>query len=355
MKYMKSIKNINSILTVFLLPLFMLSTQISFAQNANTQNINNNFPSKPIRLVVPYPAGGPVDAVARLISEGSKATLGQAMVVDNKPGAGGNLGVDIVAKSAADGYTIVMGAVATHAINPALSAPYSDAGGTKVPYDPIKDFAPILLAATVPNVLVVSTDFAAKHRITNFDDFMRLLKANPGKFNMASGGNGSAGHLVGEILKSKARVFAVHIPYGGAAPAQLSLLAGQTDFMFDNVASATANIRAGKLKALAVTSAQRATSLADVPTIAELGKPYGLADMNVSTWFGLFAPAGTPQAVVNLLNKAAQTALASPEAMTRLNALAAASSKAAPLEFAAFVKTELEKYQTVIKAAGVKL
>jgi tripartite-type tricarboxylate transporter receptor subunit TctC len=210
-------------------PLLLIAAIVGSATNhAQT------YPNKPIRLIVPYAAGGPVDAVARLIADGTKNNLNQAMVVDNKPGAGGNLGVDLLAKSAADGYTLVMGAVATHAINPALA----QRGGAKVNYNALKDFAPVALAASIANVLIVNKNFAAQQGIANFSDFMRVLKAKPGKFDMASGGTGSAGHLAGELLKSQAGVYAVHIPYGGAAPAVASVLAGQTQFMFDNLASA---------------------------------------------------------------------------------------------------------------------
>ena len=215
------------------------------------------YPSKMIRFVVPYPAGGPLDAIARMLAEKMRDGMGQQVIVDNKPGAGGNLGADIVAKSAPDGYTIVMGAVATHAINPTLFA--------KMPYDPVRDFAPVSLVASVPNVLVVNPDIASRHGIASVPDLVKYARAHPGQLNFASGGNGSAGHLAGELLKSMARVSMVHIPYAGAAPAQLGLLAGQTDLMFDNLASASQNIRAGKLKALAVTTARRAEAVPDLP------------------------------------------------------------------------------------------
>ena len=207
-----------------------------------------SFPSKPIRLVVPYPAGGPLDTAARGLAERLKESLG-TVVVENRPGAGGNLGVDQVAKSPPDGYTLVIGAVATHAVNPWLFS--------KLPYDPIKDFVPITLIAHVPNVLVMTPERAAQLKIASARDLFEYLRRNPGQLNYASGGNGSAGHMAGELLKSQAGVSAVHIPYAGAGPAQLGLLAGQIDFMFDNLASATGQIKAGKLKALAVTTPQR--------------------------------------------------------------------------------------------------
>ena len=220
------------------------------------------YPTKPIRLIVPYPAGGPLDTAARALAEQVRTTLG-VIVVENRPGAGGNLGVDQVAKSPADGYTLVIGAVATHAVNPWLFR--------KLPYDPVKDFVPITLVAHVPNVLVITPERAAQLNVASARDFVEYLRKHPGQLNYASGGNGSAGHMAGELLKSQAAVSAVHIPYAGAGPAQLGLLAGQTDFMFDNLASALAQIRAAKLKALAVTTSQRAAGLPDVPTMAESG------------------------------------------------------------------------------------
>jgi tripartite-type tricarboxylate transporter receptor subunit TctC len=346
------------------------------------------YPSKPIRLIVPYAAGGPVDAVARLIAEGSKLTLGQLMVVDNKSGAGGNLGVDLLAKSPADGYTLVMGAVATHAINPALS----QRGGAKVNYDALKDFAPVALAASIPNVLIVNKAFATQQGIGTFADFVRVLKARPGAFDMASGGTGSAGHLAGELLKAQAGVYAVHIPYSGAAPAVASVLAGQTQFMFDNLASATAQIKAGTVLALAVTTAQRAASLPQLPTVAELAespaltkaaalvkaakvektgktnktdtlsahlpdssRTGGLRSFDVSTWFGIFAPAGTPPAVVAALNHAVRSTLSTPANAERLKTLGTDAAPWDAARFAAFVAAEHSKYAAVIQAANVRI
>jgi tripartite-type tricarboxylate transporter receptor subunit TctC len=218
--------------------------------------------ARPIRLVVPYPPGGPLDIVARALADKVKDALGP-VIVENKAGAGGNLGADAVAKSAPDGSTIVMGAVATHAINPWLYA--------RLPYDPIRDFTPITGVAQVPNVLVMNPDTAAKLGIRRVADLVAYAKQNPGRLNYGSGGNGSAGHLAGEMFKAQAGVFMVHIPYAGGNPAQLGLLSGQVDLNFDNLAAASANIKAGKLKALAVTTARRSTAMPDVPTIAETG------------------------------------------------------------------------------------
>lgn len=310
----------------------------AFAQGAN-------YPTKPIRLIVPYPPGGPLDIAARALAEQARPTLG-TIVVENKPGAGGNLGVDALAKSAPDGYTLGIGAVATHAINPWLFA--------KLPYDPIKDFAPITLIAQVPNVLVMSTDTAAKLNISSLADLLSFMRKNPGKLNYASGGNGSGGHMAGELMKSMARVYAVHIPYAGAAPAQLSLLSGQTDFMFDNLASALPQIRAGKLKALAVTTTQRAESLRDVPTMAEAGGKE-LAGFDVSTWFGVFAPAGTPAPIVAKLNEEFRKALATPAMRERLAAMGTEPSPNTPEQFARFIAAELAKYRDVVKYSGAKV
>ena len=300
------------------------------------------YPAKPIRLVVPYPPGGPLDTAARALAERVKETLG-VIVVENRPGAGGNLGVDQVAKSPPDGYSLVIGAVATHAVNPWLFS--------KLPYDPVKDFAPITLIAHVPNVLVMTPERADQLGIRSARDLVDYSRKNPARLNYASGGNGSAGHMAGELMKSQAKISAVHIPYAGAAPAQLGLLAGQTDFMFDNLASATTQIKAGKLRALAVTTAQRASALPDVPTIAEAG----LAGFDVSTWFGVFAPAGTPSAVVARLNAAFTAALRSPEMRERLARMGAEPAPGTPEQFSELVRRELSKYQSVVKFSGARV
>jgi len=300
------------------------------------------YPTKPIRLIVPYPAGGPLDTAARALAEQIRTTLG-VVVVENRPGAGGNLGVDQVAKSPADGYTLVVGAVATHAVNPWLFR--------KLPYDPVKDFVPITLIAHVPNVLVITPERAAQLNIASARDFVDYLRKHPGQLNYASGGNGSAGHMAGELLKSQAAVSAVHIPYAGAGPAQLGLLAGQTDFMFDNLASALPQIRAGKLKALAVTTSQRAAGLLDVPTMAESG----LGGFDVSTWFGIFAPVGTPAPVVAKLNETMTVALRTPEMRERLAKMGADAAPLSSAQFAELVRTELSKYEKVVKFSGARV
>ena len=300
--------------------------------------------SKPLRLIVPYPPGGPLDIVARALAERVKDSLG-IVIVENKPGAGGNLGADFVAKSPPDGSTIVMGAVATHAINPWLYA--------RIPYDSIRDFTPITGVAQVPNVLVMNPETAARLGIQNVGDLVAYAKRNPGKLNYGSGGNGSAGHLAGEMFKAQAGVFMVHIPYAGGNPAQLALLSGQVDLTFDNMASASANIKAGKLKALAVTTARRARAMPDLPAIAEAGGP--LVGFDVNTWFGLFGPAGLPATQVHQLNKAFIEALNTPELQARFASLMAEPMPGTPEQFGEFVKRERAKYEKVVKASGAKV
>ncbi len=304
-----------------------------------------NSQTRTLRLVVPYPPGGPLDVIARALAERVKDTLG-TVVVDNRPGAGGNLGADLVAKSAPDGHTIVMGAVATHAINPWLYA--------RMPYDALRDFTPITLVAQVPNVLVMNADSAARLKISTLADLVTYARRNPGRLNYGSGGNGSAGHLAGEMFKSQAGLFVVHIPFAGGAPAQLALVGGQVDFNFDNLATASANIRGGKLRALAVTSARRSGVMPDVPTVAESGAALGLGNFDIGTWFGLFGPAHLPPETTQRLNKAFVDALQSPEMKTRLATLMAEPAPMSPDQFAAFVKAESVKYERLVKATGAR-
>ncbi len=302
--------------------------------------------SKPLHLIVPYPPGGPLDIVARALAEKVKDSLG-VVIVENRPGAGGNLGADAAAKSVPDGTTIVMGAVATHAINPWLFA--------KMPYDPIRDFTPITGVARVPNVLVMTPETAARLKIASVADLVAYAKAHPGQLNYGSGGNGSAGHLAGEMFKSQAGVFMVHIPYAGGNPAQLALLSGQVDLNFDNLATASANIKAGKLKALAVTTARRSTAMPEVPTIAESGAKLGLGRFDIDTWFGLFGPAHLSPETTARLHKAFVDALASNELKSRLASLYAEPMPMSPEGFGAFVKSELAKYEPLVKSSGARV
>jgi tripartite-type tricarboxylate transporter receptor subunit TctC len=297
--------------------------------------------ARPIRLIVPYAAGGPIDVTARLLAERVKDSLG-TVIIENRPGGGGNIGADAVAKAAPDGLTIGISAVATHAINPWLFA--------KMPYDPIRDFAPITQMVRVPNVLVMNAETAARLKINTVRDLIAYAKANPAKLNYGSGGNGSAGHLAGEMFKRDAGIFAVHIPYNGGNPAQLALLSGQVDFNFDNLATAAPNIRSGKLKALAVTTLQRSPNLPDVPPVAETLKGFA-----IDTWWGLVAPAGTPREVIQKLNTAFVAALNTPEAKTRFAGLMAEPVPTTPDEFGGFMRAELAKYEKVVKASGAKV
>lgn len=302
--------------------------------------------SRPIRLVVPYPAGGPLDALARVLAEQAKDALG-TVVVENRPGAGGNIGADLVAKSAPDGHTIVMGAVATHAINPWLYA--------KIPYDPLRDFTPLTLVARVPNVLVMNVQTAQRLHIASVRDLVAYARANPGKLNVGSGGNGSAGHLAAEMFKAKAGVFMVHIPYAGGAAAQLALMSGQVDLTFDNLASASGNIRAGKLRAIAMTTARRSGVMPEVPTIAESARDLGLGDFDVDTWFGLFGPAHLAPETTQRLNRAFVEAMGTSVVKARAAALLAELAPDTPEQFAAFVRAEHAKYGPVVKASGARL
>jgi tripartite-type tricarboxylate transporter receptor subunit TctC len=252
------------------------------------------------------------------------------------------LGVDIVAKAPADGYTIGISAVATHAINPWLF--------TKMPFNAATDFAAITQMVRVPNVLVMNADTAQRLKINTVADLIAYGKANPGKLNIGSGGNGSAGHLAAEMFKRDAGIYAVHIPYNGGNPAQLALLSGQVDFNFDNLATAAPNIKAGKLKALAVTTAQRSSALPDIPAMAETLKGF-----EVDTWWGLVAPANTPPAMVARLNQAFSAALAAPETKTRFGMMMIEPVSSTPDQFAAFMKRELTKYEPVVKASGAKV
>jgi tripartite-type tricarboxylate transporter receptor subunit TctC len=297
------------------------------------------YPSKPIHFVVPYPAGGPLDTVARLLGQKVSESVHQPVVVENKPGAGGNIGADYVAKAAPDGYTILMGAVATHAINPTLYR--------NIPYDPVKDFAPVTEVAWTPNVLVVNPSLP----VSNVKEFIAYAKAHPGELNFGSGSTGSAGHLAGELFKTMAGVQMVHVPYKGAGPAMQDLIGGQIQLMFDNLASSLGQIRAGKVRALAVTTAKRSTLAPELPTIAESGLP----GFDISTWFGIFAPGGTPQPVVQRLHDAFVAALHAPDVQATMKKMGAEPVGNTPEEFAAYIRAEARKYAKVIEASGAKV
>ena len=304
------------------------------------------WPAKPVRIVVPFAAGGTTDILARAVAQELTRSLGQSFVVDNKPGAGGNIGADLVAKAAPDGYTLLMGTVGTHAINKSLYA--------KMPYDPQKDFQPITLVAGVPNVMVVNAEKAAARKIATVQDFMKYAKANPGKLNMASSGNGTSIHLAGELFKSMTGIYLTHFPFQGSNPALFSLMSGDMDVMFDNLPSAMVHIKSGKLKALAVTSATRSAALPDVPTVEEAGGP-SLKGFEASSWFGLLAPAGTPMDIVNRIQQETAKALATPAMKERLLAQGAIPSGNTPAQFAQMIEREMKKWAPVVKASGAKV
>ena len=296
---------------------------------------------KPIRLIVPYAAGGPLDVTARALAERVKDTLG-TVVVENKPGAGGNIGADAVAKAAPDGLTIGIAATATHAVNPWLYA--------KMPFNAATDFAPITQMVRVPNVLVMNAETSARLKINTVGDLIAYAKANPAKLNYGSGGNGSAGHLAGELFKKEAGIFAVHIPYNGGNPAQLALLSGQVDFNFDNLATAAPNIRSGKLKALAVTTLTGVSALPGTPPVADTLKGFA-----IDTWWGLVAPAATPKDVIARLNQAFVAALNAPETKTRFATLLAEPVPTTPEAFGTLMTLERAKYEGLVKATGARV
>ncbi len=318
--------------------LLPLASTIALALAPAAQAQTPGAAGRPIRIIVPYTAGGPIDVTARVLAERVKDTLGP-VIIENRPGAGGNIGADAVAKAAPDGYTIGIAATATHAVNPWL---YS-----KIPYNAASDFVPITQILRVPNVLVMSAETSQRLNIASVTDLIAYGKANPGRLNYGSGGNGSAGHLAGEMFKAQAGIFAVHIPYNGGNPAQLALLGGQVDFNFDNLATAAPNIRSGKLKALAVTTLARSPALPDTPPIADTLKGFA-----IDTWWGLVAPLGTSRETITRLNQAFVAALNAPETKTRFANLMAEPVPTTPRDFGSFMESELAKYEKVVKATG---
>ena len=319
-----------SLLRAVLAALLVLGASVALAQN---------YPTRPIRLVVPFPPGGTTDILAREAGARLSVSLGQPVVIDNRPGAAGNIGADLVAKSAPDGYTLLMGTVGTHAINPSLY--------TKMPYDHVKDFAPVILVAGVPNVLEVTPSLP----VNSVADLIMLARDKPGQINFASSGSGTSIHLSGELFKAMAGVDMTHVPYKGSAPALTDLIGGQVQVMFDNLPSSLAQIKAGKLRAIAVTSAQRAAALPNVPTIAESGLP----GFEASSWFGILAPAGTPVAVIARINADVNHWLQTGEAKEKLLAQGAVAAGGTPEQFAAHIRTETEKWAKVVKVSGAKV
>jgi tripartite-type tricarboxylate transporter receptor subunit TctC len=297
------------------------------------------WPSKPIKWVVPFAPGGTTDILARTVGEKLAVALGQPVIIENKPGAGGGVGAEYTAKAAPDGYTIMGGTISTHAINASL---YKD-----LPYDPVKDFVAITLIARVPNMLVVNTAVPAK----DVKELIALLKANPNKYSFASSGNGTSQHLSGELFKSMSGTEMQHIPYKGSPPALQDVMGGQVTMTFDNITTAWTLAKAGKLRALAVTTAKRSSIAPDVPTLAESGLP----GFEVGSWQGVFAPAGTPPAIVKRLNAEIVKALNLPDVREKLGALGAEIVADSPEEFSALVKSEVVKWADVVKKSGAKV
>ncbi len=308
----------------------------AFAQTA--------WPVKPVRIVVPFAPGGTTDILARAVAPELSRALGQQFVVDNRAGAGGNLGAEIVAKSQPDGYTLLMGTVGTHGINKSLY--------NKLPYDPQKDFAPITLVAGVPNVMEMNADTAKRLGIATVADFIRYAREHPGQLNMASSGNGTSIHLAGELFKSMTGTFMTHIPYSGSGPALLGLVSGQVDVMFDNLPSSMPQIKGGKLKAFAVTSSQRSAAMPELPTIEEAGR---LKGFEASSWFGLLAPAGTPPEIVNRIQAEVAKSLGTAAIKEKMLAQGAIPSGNTPAEFSRFIDAEIRKWAVVVKASGAKV
>jgi len=297
------------------------------------------FPAKPLHLIVPFPPGGGNDTVARAIAQQIGPDLGQPVVIDNRPGAGGSVGAELAAKAPADGHTLFLAGVGSHAVNPNLHA--------KLPYDPVKDFAPITLVASAPSVLVVNPAVPAR----TLAEFTSYARAHPGKLNYASNGNGSAAQLAAALYESMADVRMVHVPYKGIAPALTDLLSGEVQLMFGTIVALVPQIQAGKLRALAVTSRKRSSLLTDVPTLAESGLP----DYEAGSWYGILAPAGTPREVIDRLHGAIVKALKQPDVAKRLAAEGAEVIGSTPDEFAAHIKAEIARVAAVVRAAGIRI
>ena len=325
---------------------FIASASLASALAPSLARAQSGWPNKPVRIVVPFAAGGTTDILARALAPELQRAFGQPFVVDNKPGAGGNSGSAEVAKAGGDGYTLLMGTVGTHAINPSLYP--------KMPYDAVKDFVPITLVAAVPNVLVMNPGTAQRLGVTDVQSLIKALKANPGKLNMASSGNGTSIHLAGELFKTMTGTFMVHLPYRGSGPALIDLMAGNVDVMFDNLPSALPHIKSGRLKALAVTSAARSGALPELPTVEQAGGNT-LKAYEASSWFGLLAPTGTPADVVSRVQQESAKALGTAVMKERLLGQGAIPSGNTPAEFALFIAAEAKKWARVVQASGAKV
>lgn len=304
---------------------------------ATTVVMAQSFPSRPIRIILPYPSGGSADALLRPLAQRLSETLGQAVVVESKPGANGIVGSDFVAKSANDGYTLVLGAIGPFAVSSAMQ---------KLPYDPVKDFTPIAFLAAVPNVLVVHPQIPVK----TVAEFVSYSKARPGQLNYGSAGIGSSNQLAAELFNLAAGLTTLHVPYKGGSQAQVDLLGGQLTFIFDNLPSAIPHIKSGGFKALAVTSPRRQNALPDLPTMEELG----FTKFEAGSWFGLLAPAGTPKTAIERLNSAVVNALREPALRDRYLSQGFDLNPGTPEQFAEFIQVETAKWHRVVKAAGIK-
>ena len=297
-----------------------------------------SYPDKPVRVVVGFSARGTTDVAARIIAKELGEDLGQSFVVENKPGAGSNIGAELVARAKPDGYTLYMVAV-TSTINQTLYR--------KLSFDIVKDFSPIALVIKVPNILVVNPSLPVK----SVPELVAYLKAHPNKVSFASSGSGTSIHMAGELFKLRSGADIVHIPYKGSAPALTDLIGNQVQMMFDNMPSAWPHVQAGKLRALAVTTAERSATAPELPTMVESG----FDKFDVSSWFGLIAPAGTPRDVIDRLNASVQKALSKPEVQQRFKDLGAVTAKTTPAEFGAFIQSEVDTWATVVKASGAKV
>jgi tripartite-type tricarboxylate transporter receptor subunit TctC len=300
----------------------------------------DNYPNRIVKMIVPFPAGGTTDIFARHIGDRLAKAFGHNFVVDNRGGAGGNIGSDAVAKADPDGYTLLVGTVGTHAINTSLYA--------RMPFDPMKDFAPVAFLAGVPNIMEVNPKNVKAKTV---QEFIAEAKAAPKKLSFASSGNGTSIHLSGEMFKQMTGVEMVHVPYRGSAPAVNDLISGQVDVMFDNLPSSIEQVRGGNLRAIAVTSAKRTSALPDVPTIAESGLP----GFEASSWFAIFAPAKTPPEIVEKINAEVLKALADPELQKRFADIGGEIRMYKPVELGEFVKAEIDKWAKVVKASGAKI
>jgi tripartite-type tricarboxylate transporter receptor subunit TctC len=308
---------------------------------AGTAQAQANWPNRPIRLVVPFTPGGSTDILARSIGLELTKAWGQPVVIDNVPGAGGSLGADRVAKAPADGYTLLMGHIGTLAVTPSIYP--------SLPYDPIKSFAPVAWVARVPNVLAVHPSVPAK----TLAELLALARAQPGRLNYGSGGNGSAAHIAMEYLKLRSHTFMVHVPYRGTAPAVNDLIAGQIQLIFTGAPAVMPFVKSGRLRALAVSSPKRLPSLPDLPTVAEAGGK-DLAGFEADQWYGVVAPAGTPAAIVAKLNAQINASLNAPELKARLEAEGAQATPTTPEAFGKLIATEIERWRPVVKAGNVR-